>query len=121
MPKFAPNRLHRFFSRRRFGLASLALALFGLCFLEASAAQEVSRKVIAKTAPSFPELAKRMHVTGKVKLEIVITAGGTVKSARLLGGNPVFEKSAIEAVKQWRFETAPTETKATVVLEFADQ
>jgi integrase len=48
---------------------------------------------------------------------------GTVNNWRadVVGGNPVFENNAIEAVKQWRFEAAPTETKAIVVLEFADQ
>jgi outer membrane biosynthesis protein TonB len=32
----------------------------------------------------------------------------------------VFEKSAIEAVKQWRFEAAERETKAVILLEFAE-
>ena len=92
-----------------------------LSFLGAASAQEASRKVIAKTAPSYPELAKRMHVTGRVKVETVVAAGGAVTAARLVGGNPVFEKSAVEAVKQWRFEPAQKETKTVVVLEFADQ
>jgi len=99
-----------------FGVSVLLLSLLGT-----ASAQESSRKVIAKTAPSYPELAKRMHVTGKVKLETVIAAGGAVTAARLVGGNPVFEKSAVEAVKQWRFEPAQKETKTVVVLEFADQ
>ena len=73
-----------------------------------------------KRLPPIPELAKRMHVTGKVKLEVVIAANGTVKSARPVGGSPVFENSAVDAVKQWRFEAAKTETKAVIVLEFAD-
>jgi TonB family protein len=118
MPTFAPNWLNRFL-RRPLYVASLFFALFAVCF-QTSAAQEASRKVIAKTAPTYPELAKRMHLAGKAKLEVVITAGGFVKAARLVGGNPVFEKNAIEAVKQWRFEAAPTETKTVLVLEFAD-
>jgi TonB family protein len=59
-------------------------------------------------------------VTGKVKVEVVITAGGSVKAALLTGGNPVFEKSAADAVKQGRFEPAQTETKAAIVLEFEE-
>lgn len=121
MPTLASPRLNRFFYRCPFFVVSLLLALFSFCFVEASAAQETSRKVVAKTAPTYPELAKRMHVTGKIKLEVVITAGGSVKSATLVGGSPVFEKNAIEAVKQWRFEPAQAETKTVVVLEFADQ
>jgi TonB family protein len=87
----------------------------------ALSAEEIPRKVTAKTALSYPELAKRMHVTGKVKLEVVIAASGAVNTARLVGGNPIFEKNAVEAVKQWRFEPAQKETKATFVLEFAEQ
>jgi TonB family protein len=82
--------------------------------------QDLKRKVIARTAPSYPELARRIHLSGKVKLELVITPGGSVKSARLVGGNPVFEKSATDAAKQWRFEAAEKETKAVILLEFSE-
>ncbi len=98
-----------------FGLLLLSLVLGGLVL-----GQDLKRKVIARTAPSYPELARRMHLSGKVKLELVITPAGLVKSAKLLGGSPVFEKSAIEAVKQWRFEAAERETKAVILLELAE-
>jgi TonB family protein len=84
-------------------------------------AQETTRKLIAKTAPTYPEMAKKMHLTGKVKLEILISPGGAVTSAKLAGGSPVFEKSALDAVKQWHFEPADKETRTVVVLEFADR
>jgi TonB family protein len=98
-----------------------AVLLFTLLFTGALSAEELSRKVIAKTAPSYPDLAKRMHVTGKVRLEVVIATDGAVNTARLVGGNPVFERSAVDAVRQWRFEPAQKETKTVIVLEFADQ
>ena len=94
-------------------LASLALGGFVL-------GQETTRKVTARTAPTYPELAKRMHLSGKVKLELVITPAGAVKAAKFAGGNPVFEKSALDAVKQWRFEAASSETRETVLMEFAE-
>jgi TonB family protein len=61
-----------------------------------------------------------MHLSGKVKLELVITPAGAVKAAKFAGGNPVFEKSALDAVKQWRFEAASSETRETVLMEFAE-
>jgi TonB family protein len=82
--------------------------------------QELNRKVISRTAPRYPELARRMHLKGRVKLEVLIAPEGSVKSARVLGGSPVFEKSAIEAAKQWRFETAAKETQEVILLEFAE-
>jgi TonB family protein len=107
---------------RPFGLRTCALAIFPtlLLFGALSLAQDSSRKVVARTAPTYPELARRMHLSGKVKLEVTITPAGSVDSAKLVGGNPVFEQSAIDAVKQWKFESAPKETKAVVVLEFAE-
>jgi TonB family protein len=83
--------------------------------------QDSNRKVIARTAPTYPELARRMHLSGKVKLELVVLPAGAVKSAKLVGGNPVFERNAVEAAKQWRFEAAAKETKETILLEFVEQ
>ena len=84
-----------------------------------SIAEEPIRKVIAKTAPSYPELARKIHLTGKVRLEVAVTPAGAVSSVKLIGGSPVFEKSAIDAVKQWRFAPADKETTGVVTLEFA--
>jgi TonB family protein len=103
------------FRRAVLSFLLLSVALGGIVL-----GQDLKRKVIARTAPSYPELARRMHLSGKVKLELVITPGGSVKSAKLVGGNPVFEKSAIDAAKQWRFEMAEKETKAVILLEFAE-
>jgi TonB family protein len=123
MLMLVPDRLDRVAQRRLRSVyvAGLLLALFSFCFVQAVAMQELSRKVIAKTVPSIPELARKMHLTGKVKVEIVINPAGSVTSARLVGGNPVFEKNAVDAVKQWKFEAAQKETKAVILLEFADQ
>ena len=99
-----------------FYILLLSLALSG-----AGLTQDINRKVIARTAPSYPELAKRMHLSGKVKLEVVITAAGSVKSAKLVGGNPVFEQSALDTVKQWRFGPAEKDSKELILLQFAEQ
>ena len=101
--------------RQLFGVSVLLISLLSGAF-----AQDKARRVVAKTAPSYPEMARKMHLTGKVKLEVGVAARGSVISARLVGGNPVFEQSAIEAVKQWRFEPADKDTKSVVVLEFSE-
>jgi TonB family protein len=121
MKKLPPTRPSTVCLRHALSVVAMALVLSGGCFKLPTAAQETARKVIAKTAPTYPELAKRMHVTGKVRLEVVVAASGTVKTARLVGGNPVFETNAVEAVKQWRFEAGPADTKSVIVVEFADQ
>jgi len=108
--------LSRWARPRRMALLVLSLVLAGFC-----GAQDTSRKVIARTAPSYPELARKMHLSGKVKLEVVISPAGSVTSAKLVGGNPVFESNAVEAVKQWKFDSAPVATKAVIMLEFVGQ
>lgn len=101
--------------------AASCVLLLSLILSGVSLGQDLNRKVIARTAPSYPDLARRMHLSGKVKVEVVITPAGLVKSAKLAGGTPVFERSALDAVKQWRFEAADKETKESILLEFAEQ
>src|ERR1700737_143822 len=79
-----PRRLGPLFRRAALSFLLFSLALGGVVW-----GQDLKRKVIARTAPSYPELARRMHLSGKVKLELVIAPGGSVKSAKLVGGNLV--------------------------------
>jgi TonB family protein len=106
---------------RRVGSLIVALALCAGPLTRTSTGQvqrDAERKVIIRLAPVYPELAKRMHVSGVVKLEIMIRANGSVKSAKALGGNPVLIQAAIDAVLKWKFETAPEDTAEVVQLTF---
>ncbi len=87
----------------------------------ASPAQEAARHVITRSAPEYPELAKKMHLSGKVKIEVEVNPAGSVTSAKMVGGNPVFETAAISAVKQWKFEAAQSASKGVITVEFAEQ
>ena len=107
-----------------FGMSSVvALLLAGLVLTGRSVSQDIdsSRKIVSKSTPIFPDLARKMHLSGKVKVEVSINPAGSVTSAKLVGGNPVFEANAIDAVKRWKFESAPGQTKAVIIVEFADQ
>ena len=98
--------------RRVSNLISLLAVCAGL-FSASGAAQEHKpgdRKVINKVAPAYPELAKRMHVIGVVKLEVLIRPNGSVKSIKAVGGNPVLIEAATVAVDKWKFEARPEET-----------
>jgi TonB family protein len=77
------------------------------------------RKVVSRVAPVFPELAKRKHVGSVVKVVVVIRTNGTVKTARAVGGNPVFMESATDAIRQWKFQAAPQETTEVIQLTFS--
>src|SRR5580700_11098963 len=79
------------------------------------------RKVAVRVAPTYPELAKRMHLQGVVKIEAVVRPNGSVKSTRVLGGNPVLVDAAINAIAKWKFEPSQNETTEIVQLNFASQ
>lgn len=80
--------------------------------------EEGKRKVKAKVSPAVPELARRMNITGKVKIEVVIAPDGHVKTSRAVGGHPVLVQSCLDAIKDWRFEPAPEETTQLVEFDF---
>lgn len=102
----------------RMGVAAAAAALFttGFVLAQQSSTEEGKRKVKSKTPPSYPELAKRMNVSGKVKIEVIITPDGKVRSTRVIGGHPLLVQACQDAVKEWKFFPAPEET--TQVIEF---
>jgi protein TonB len=79
------------------------------------------RRTIERVAPVYPELARRAHIRGVVKLEVVVRPNGSVKSANALGGSPALIQSAIDAVRKWKFESAPEETTEIVQLMFEPQ
>ena len=90
----------------------LAVAL-GAAMCQASSAAEADRKVVSRVKPAYPELARQMHVTGTVKIEVVIAANGSVKSLKPIGGHPLLIQSASEALGKWRF--APGQETTTIV------
>ena len=99
--------------------AGVAVVLAGASgFAQSGSTDESKRRVKTKTAPAYPELAKRMNVTGKVKIEVVITPDGRVKSTRVVGGHPLLVQACQDAVKEWKFVAAAEETTQIVEFEF---
>jgi TonB family protein len=87
-------------------------------FAQSGTTDESKRKVKTRIAPAYPELAKRMNVSGKVKIEVVITPDGHVKSTRVVGGHPLLVQACQDAVKEWKFIPATEETTQVVEFEF---
>lgn len=79
---------------------------------------EIVRPAKTRVQPVYPELARRMHITGTVKIEVVVAPNGSVKDARIVGGHPVLAGAALDAAKKWRFEAAPTESSGVIYFKF---
>jgi TonB family protein len=94
----------------------------GVTGLRAQEAQnEIVRRAKSKVWPVYPELAKKMNITGTVKVEVTVSPNGTVKDAKVVGGHPVLASAALDAVKKWRFELAPAESIGVVDFKFEPQ
>jgi TonB family protein len=79
---------------------------------------ELSRRAKSKVQPPYPELARKMNLTGNVKVQVVVAPNGTVKDAKVVGGHPLLANAALDAVKKWRFEPASSDTTGVVDFKF---
>ena len=105
---------------RTLSLAVAATLILGASgFAQTGTTEEGKRKIRTKVPPTYPELAKRMNVTGKVKIEVVIASDGHVKSTRVIGGHPLLVQACQDAVKEWKFAPAPEESTQVVEFEFS--
>jgi TonB family protein len=103
-------------TQRVLAITASATLLAACAWAQGEPAAEAVRKVKSKVAPAYPELARRMNISGKVKLEVTIAPDGHVKNTRTLGGHPLLVQACQEAVKEWKFVSAPEES--TQILEF---
>ena len=103
-------------------LALLAAGATSLSYAEKGDKPEKNdkpaRRLVYKVEPEYPWDLKRASIGGLVRLDIVISARGTVETVTPLGGNPVLLESAARAVKRWRYAPADAETEILINIEF---
>jgi len=108
----------------RFRWSRLATSMIAMAVIatgthaQTAATDESKRKVKLKNSPTYPELARRMNVTGKVKIEVIVMPDGRVRSTRVIGGHPLLVQACQDAVKEWKFFPAPEETTQIVEFDF---
>ena len=111
------------------GTLKNALATLGLTFLllltpvspsNAQVAQvdRSRRKVVRTSEPDYPTIVKNAHIGGSVRLNVIVLANGDVAKVDILGGNPIFVASAINAVRKWKYAPAAAQTKEEVQINF---
>lgn len=92
------------------------VALAMVLVLPAQAASE--REIRSRIAPVYPELAKRMKISGSVKVQATVDPEGKVTAVKSLSGNRMLESAAEDAVKRWKFETASGSSTEEVSINF---
>lgn len=106
---------------RRTTVVLLTLALLAIFPQPSAVGQQDdpgARKAIVKVKPSYPDLARRMNISGTVRVGVVVSPGGSVKSTKVIGGNPVLVLAAEAAVRKWKYEPTSAESTEIVELKF---
>lgn len=69
------------------------------------AAEYSDEHVSHRVTPIYPEKARHKRLEGDVLLQASVNQDGSVESVQVLDGNPQLVAAALEAVRQWRYET----------------
>lgn len=62
-------------------------------------------KLLVKVQPVYPVEAKTQRIEGTVVLRATIGKDGKVENLQVVSGDPMLAAAAIEAVRQWQYET----------------
>jgi TonB family protein len=111
LPSFQSNR-HS--SRRATGLAGFALAAMMLTLTLHAEDRAIKQRV----APVYPEIAKRMGITGVVEVQASVAPDGKVTAVKTVSGNHMLASAAEEAVQRWKFVPADNPSTVNVDLNF---
>jgi TonB family protein len=98
-------------------LKAAAMAL--LVVVAVSARANEDRAIKSRVSPIYPELAKRMRITGLVKVEATVDSDGKVTAVKTLSGSRVLSPAAEEAVSKWRYAPASAASTVDVEINFA--
>lgn len=60
--------------------------------------------LIHRVQPIYPPLPWQIHREGRVELHAFIATDGSIRSLEVVGGDPMFFQSALDAVSQWRYK-----------------
>jgi protein TonB len=78
-----------------------------------------------KIPPEYPYRARKLQITGEVRVKFLVDVGGQVRDIRIVGANPpdVFDDSVINAISTWRFTPGlrrgkPVVTRVTTTIVF---
>ncbi len=61
-------------------------------------------KLVNKVQPNYPVEARDNHIQGTVVLHVIIAKDGSVTQIQVVSGDPSLVSSALDAVRQWRYQ-----------------
>jgi TonB family protein len=98
-------------------IATLSLCGFAQC---ASNSAETNSQVIITNlaAPMYPALALQARITGTVKLNVTISASGSVESLDVVSGHPLLTKAAVDSIHQAQFQCRECKASVTFLMTY---
>ncbi len=90
---------------------------------EAVSAETMSKRIVTKVDPVYPEAARSAGTEGLVVLDVVVAPDGSVERLRPISGPDLLVQSATQAVQSWKFEPylssgKAVEVETTLAVEF---
>jgi TonB family protein len=81
-------------------------------------------RTIKRVNPIYPPEARQNYLQGEVVINTIISKEGEPKNLQVMKGRCVFAKSALDAVRQWRYTPtllngAPVEVSTTITVTFS--
>ncbi len=79
--------------------------------------------VIKRVQPKYPPAALAVRAQGAVQIEATINKEGSVTNLKVLSGDPVLARAALDAVRQWRYKPyyldgQPVEIETQITVNF---
>jgi len=79
--------------------------------------------LIKKVAPVYPPQAMHMKIQGAVQLIATISKDGDITNVKVLSGDAILGRAAIEAVKQWKYQpylldSQPVDIQTQITINF---
>jgi TonB family protein len=79
--------------------------------------------LIKRVAPKYPQAALAVHTQGTVQIEATIDKEGNVVNPKVLSGDLVLARAALDAVRQWRYKPyyldgEPVEIQTQITITF---
>jgi TonB family protein len=62
------------------------------------------KRVTECTFPTYSPLARQVHITGTVDIALLVAPEGTLANYRVLVSSPLLVASAVDAIRQWKFQ-----------------
>jgi protein TonB len=122
---------HTFMRRTRFLVLPALVALAAFAVAQDNPAQKhlrvssgVAEGLIKhKVSPKYPREAREQGIQGDVLLQGTIDTNGNLVDLKVLQGDPILVKAAVDAVKKWKYRPfilkgEPVDVDTTIKIEF---